>query len=385
VTYGQPCCTSMGDRAASFLSLLTRQFVVAAVVIAVGIGLSELPTLGAVTSATLSSSQAPQGVVVWCSTVQVSDLESAPPNVQWLDNYQHAHRALCAGDAATARAGFAAMLTYMNKYEVTDGSAYIDYARSYFYALLAAHDDQGARSFLTSWEGANWKAGQGERLFWNEDYAGSFAAFVAEDGNVYRTPDQQHEHKLDPHLNYALADVRLGKLDDAAREMQADADRGDLYLLMLGDIYAQERHWPQAFTTWVAAADVPPGFAEPGWVSIQHWNLSALEMMYYYRAHAPAHAAAPQFSCGSPTDLATVESLALKLPETTGLNATRIMDAAASGPYARVDVETKGVYAAYFQYRDGAWTTATLSDVKTELPNPELCRNPQFVNQPSGP
>jgi hypothetical protein len=357
----------------------------AAVISAISIGLPESSTSSAVASVTSSASGTSPSIMVWCSAAQASDLESAPPNVEWLANYQHAHQALCAGDAATARAGFSAMLAFMNKYEVTDGSAYIDYARSYFYSLLAAHDDQGARSFLTTWEAGKWKAGQGERLFWNEDYTDSFAALVAQDGNVYRNPDQRAAHTIDPHLLYALHAVRFGELDDAAREMQAVTDTADLYLLMLGDIYAQERHWPQAFTTWVAAADIPPSFAEPGWVSMQHWNYSALEMMYYYRAHAPAYAAAPQFSCGSPTDLVAVDSLALKLPETTGLAASRIMDSVVSGPYARVDVETKGVFAAYFQFSGGAWMPVAQSDVKATLPNPELCRNPQFVNQPSGP
>ncbi len=90
-------------------------------------------------------------------------------------------------------------------------------------------------------------------------------------------------------------------------------------------------------------------------------------------------------SCGSPTDLATVERLALQLPQTRGLPSTSIMDAVARGNYARVDVETKGVYAAYFQYRNGAWRPAAQSDIETGLPNAHLCHNPHFVNRPSGP
>jgi len=225
---------------------------------------------------------------VWCSTPFLTDSErDVNPTIA---AYQSARRKLCAGDAVDARAGFAAILPTMEKGFTTDGTHWIDYGRSYFYALLASGDDNGARRFLTRLENG-WKATSAERLFWSEDYAGSFAAYVADDGRVLRTPDQQDEHKLDPHLPAALQAVRAGKLDDAIADMKADPDEGSLYVLMLGNLYAQKRSWPQAFEAWVGAAAAGPGFPEPEWYSLDEWNISALEMIYYYRAHAPSRTA----------------------------------------------------------------------------------------------
>jgi hypothetical protein len=221
---------------------------------------------------------------IWCSTPLVADSEKDPGVT--MAAYQRARRELCAGDFAAARAGFAAILPTMRTGHQTDGTNWIDFGRSYFYALLATGDANGARTFLTSFENT-WKATSAERFFWNEDYPDSFAAYVADDGRVLRDPDQQAEHKFNPLLTAALQAVRAGNLDDAIADMKADPDTGSLYSLMLGNLYAQKRTWPQAFTAWVAAAAAGPGFPQPEWYSLDEWNVSALEMIYYYRAHAP--------------------------------------------------------------------------------------------------
>jgi hypothetical protein len=221
---------------------------------------------------------------VWCATALPSDAESGPDPA--MSAYRSGRAKLCAGDAGGARMTFEAILPVMKAAYRTDGTHWIDFGRSYFYALLASNHEDDARRFLSYFEDT-WKPSSAERLFWNEDYAGSFAAYVADDGRATRSPDRQAEHKLDPHLPAALAAIRAGKLDDAIDDVKADPDSGSLYRLMLGNIYAQERDWPDAFTAWAAAAAAGPGYPQPGWYSLDEWNVSALEMMYYYRAHAP--------------------------------------------------------------------------------------------------
>jgi len=54
-------------------------------------------------------------------------------------------------------------------------------------------------------------------------------------------------------------------------------------LLMLGDLYADRRRWNDAFERWSRSARTDLGF--PKEVGLYRYGLSALEMMYYYRAH----------------------------------------------------------------------------------------------------
>ncbi len=318
--------------------------------------------------------------LIWCATDLLSDTESTP-NPTMLA-YQRARRELCAGQAAAAVAGFAAIAPTIAKAFQYDGTHGIDFDRTYFYALLAARDDAAARNFLTQVEG-NWKPAAEERAFWNAQYAASFAGYVADDSSVFRTPDMADAHKLDRHLNYALADVRAGNVRGAIQEKLADADRGSLYALMLGNLYVQQRDWPEAFAAWIDAAGEGPGVAMPEFYTLDRWNVSALEMLYYYRQHAPPLAPVPTVFCGSPTDLATVEALALKLPQAAGLDASMIMDAAiVGGTHARVDLQTKGQYTAYFTLEGGSWERGTQP---ITVVFPAGCPNPRFVSRPSGP
>jgi hypothetical protein len=322
---------------------------------------------------------APQPLI-WCAAELVTDTETVSNPT--LSAYQRARHELCAGQAQAAVEGFAAIAPAIAKSYQNDGTHGIDFDRAYFYALLAAGDDDAARRLLTQFEG-DWKPAAEEREFWSGQYAASFAGYVADDSNVFRTPDMAGEHKLDPHLNYALADLRAGKLQDAIQEKLADADEGSLYALMLGNLYAQQRNWPEAFAAWIEAAADGPGAAMMEFYTLDRWNVSALEMLYYYRAHAPARAPSPTVFCGSPTDLATVEALALKLPQAGGLDATSIMDAAIAGSvYARVDLQTKGRYTAYFTLTGGAWEPGAQPN---GIAFPTGCANPHFVNRPSGP
>jgi hypothetical protein len=221
---------------------------------------------------------------VWCSTQLVSDTLTNPnPSVA---AYQRAHAELCAGDAKGAAAGLAAILPTMESRYKNDGTTWIDFGRSYVYALIASGNADGARRFLTALEGGAWKPSSAERLFWNESYAGSFAAYIADDTLVQRSPDNQAAHKLDPHLPAALQALRSNRIDDAITNMQAVRDTGSLYALMLGNLYAQKRDWPAAFAAWISAAAAGPDTPAMEFYTLDQWNMSALEMIYYYRAHA---------------------------------------------------------------------------------------------------
>jgi hypothetical protein len=180
---------------------------------------------------------------------------------------------------------FAAMLPTMEK-RTGDGRVWIDFYREYLYALIASHHDAEALRLITGPHPTSADVFSAEeRLFWSGDYAGSFAAYVADDAQ-YGAGDPG-DHKLSPHLPAALAAVRAGDLDRAVAEMNADPDRGSLYDLMRGNLYAQQRRWPQAFDEWIIAAQDDPLAPEMEFYSLDQWNGEALHMLYYYRAHAP--------------------------------------------------------------------------------------------------
>jgi hypothetical protein len=326
-----------------------------------------------------ATADAPQPII-WCASDLVSDAQSTSD--RYVLSYQAARRALCDGDAAATVRALGAILPDMRSRYKTDGTHWIDYGRTYFYALLATHDDAGARRFLDQFEN-DWKLAPEERAFWGGDFAHSFAAYVADDAAVPRTPDQAAQHKLDPHLTYALADLGAKDPADATAEVQAVADTGSLYALMLGNLYAQQHDWPHAFAAWIAAAAAGPGSPQMEFYALDRWNVSALEMIYYYRAHAPAQVPAASVFCGSPHDLAVVEQLALGLPQSTGLDATHIVDASiAGGVHARVDVESKGEVALYFDLLGGQWQPVARPAATVAFPNG--CPNPRFINRPSG-
>jgi len=223
---------------------------------------------------------------LWCSSELPTGSEQTADAT--LLAYQRARSKLCAGDVAGAVSGLAAIAPAMKATHRNDGTHYLDFARSYFYALLAARHDAEARRFLSSVErDQQWKPATAERLFWKGDYPASFAAYVADDARVLRNPDQQAAHTRDPHLIAALQAVRAGKLDAAVSDMKAVTDSASLYALMLGNLYAQKRDWPEAFATWVGAAAAGPEFPMMEWYVFDEWNFAALEMLYYYRAHAP--------------------------------------------------------------------------------------------------
>ena len=92
-------------------------------------------------------------IAIWCSSSLLSDTVANPnPAVA---AYQRVHANLCAGDARDAAAGLTAILPVMESRYKNDGTRWIDFGRTYVYALIASGDANGARRFLTTLEDGN--------------------------------------------------------------------------------------------------------------------------------------------------------------------------------------------------------------------------------------
>jgi hypothetical protein len=225
---------------------------------------------------------AKQTVTIWCSELLTPDVTgNQPAKVA----YARAEEQLCHGKFAQARDDFAAIVPHWAKLQ-TDGSWWINTARGYFYSLIATRDDARARSFLTSLQTNNqWKPSQGDRRFWEGDLRAAFTDYASKAGTISGMSGDPREQNID---DAALAS---GDLNAAITILQKPShaygpgDVGSLQLLMLGEAYETQRRWRDAFATWVRAAD--SGHEVMEYDFYDQWNLSALEMIYYYRAHIP--------------------------------------------------------------------------------------------------
>jgi hypothetical protein len=217
----------------------------------------------------------------WC----ILDPPEASRPIPLYDHVYAAELKLCAGDYQGARAALAALAPQMMA-EGPDGSHLIDFQRAYFYALIASGDSATARHFLTSFE-YGWKPEKADRLYWNGDYLAALAAYIDDDSKVQRMPDNQAQHKLDPNLPIALAMLKANNLDGAITAMKNVHGDDSLYPLMLGNLYAEKRDWSAAFDAWTSAADTGPDMIEMEFSAFDTWNFTAMEMIYYYRAHIP--------------------------------------------------------------------------------------------------
>ena len=223
-------------------------------------------------------------LVVWCS---LRTLIPSPVNPSEV-TYNRAERDLCGAQYARARVEFASIVPYASKYDVINGSEWIDVARGYFYALVASGDYEPARRFLTSLEtNQRWQLHASDRLFWEGSPRAAFAAYATEARALFVDDSTVGDRNV---LNAAQA-MSGGNIDAAIADLQNPvSDCGSctinsLQLLMLGNAYEVQRRWPQAFATWVAAANA--GHIVPEYDTLDEWNLSALEMLYYYRIHQP--------------------------------------------------------------------------------------------------
>ena len=225
----------------------------------------------------------PPAPSMWCSGAPEKRL---PPVNAQQRTFEGAWSALCKGKFAAARDAFASIISY--RVWFSDGSWGIDTQRGYFYSLIASGDEQEARHFLTSVEeqqDPKWQAHEGDRLFWSGDIAASFAAYAKEAGGLEGPPDSGRDPNIDQaaqstgDMNALIA--ILSKPSGATSASTVNS----LQLLMLGNAYEVQRRWPEAFATWVRAAN--SGHQVPEYDNLDDWNLSAMEMIYYYRAHLP--------------------------------------------------------------------------------------------------
>ncbi len=223
-----------------------------------------------------------QPLTIWCNPPLSHD--AGPPEVV---AHERAEDSLCHGQFAQARDTFASIVPYWIKNQ-NNGRWWLDTARGYFYALVASGDDQKARNFLTSIENPPpaWVAAPGDRLFWAGDVRGAFAAYAAAaNAELARLPDDGTDKVLE-NAAHASGDINAAiAILQGPSGQSGPSDVGSLQLLMLGEAYETQRRWPDAFAAWVRAAN--NGHAVPEYDFFDQWNLSALEMIYYYRTHIP--------------------------------------------------------------------------------------------------
>jgi hypothetical protein len=223
---------------------------------------------------------------LWCSPSVVSQGGTAEGEPQLSAGEQ----ALCSGDYGKAVAAFTSIVPYWSKNR-NDGRYWIDTARGYFYALIATGAVAKARNFLTSLESAQgWKAADADHLYWNGSPLASFKAY----GSQASTIDGMPGSGRDPIVDKGAAAGAAGNLDAAIAILSQPSDASgpstdpSLQKLMLGNAYAAQRRWPQAFAAWVQAAN--SGHEVPEFDTLDSWNISALEMIYYYHPHLPPDA-----------------------------------------------------------------------------------------------
>jgi hypothetical protein len=225
----------------------------------------------------------PPASTVWCAGAAEKTLQ--PVNDQQA-TFGKAWAALCQGKFAAARDAFASIISY--RVWFSDGSWGIDTQRGYFYSLMATGDDLKARHFLTSVEESQdpkWQAHEADHLFWSGNVPAAFAAYAKEAGGLEGPPDSGRDQNIDDAAR-STADMNaviaiLSKPSGAT----GGSTVGSLQLLLLGNAYETQKRWPEAFATWVRAAS--NGHQVPEYDFLDEWNLSAMEMIYYYHPHLP--------------------------------------------------------------------------------------------------
>jgi len=225
----------------------------------------------------------PPASTVWCSGAAEKTLQ--PVNDQQA-TFGNAWAALCQGKFTAARDAFASIISY--RVWMSDGSWGIDTQRGYYYSLIASGDALKARHVLTSVEAQQdpkWQAHEADHLFWSGDMPAAFAAYAKEAGGLEGPQDSGR----DPYIDAAARSTGDMNAVIAILSKPSGATGGStvnsLELLMLGNAYETQRRWPEAFATWARAAS--SGHAVPEYDFLDEWNLSAMEMIYYYRAHLP--------------------------------------------------------------------------------------------------
>ena len=228
-----------------------------------------------------SPAPSPSAVSIWCDPQIDSSYATGPADIAAL---YRAEQALCRGDYAQARDLFAAIVPRWRQQQ-SNARFWIQTARGYFYSLIATRQDAAARNFLSGLESDNkWQSSKADHLFWAGHPQAAFSAYAAEQGTLDGMPGGDRDKNIDDAAQAGEMTAAIVILQKPSGATGPSVD-GSLQLLMLGDAYETLRQWQPAFATWVRAAN--SGHAVPEFDTLDDWNLSALEMIYYYRAHAP--------------------------------------------------------------------------------------------------
>jgi hypothetical protein len=240
--------------------------------------------------AVVRATPTPEPGTVWCSTRTPVNGPSGPEVPE-----DRAERNLCNGQFMLARTQFASIVPVVFK---NYDSGWFNIARGYFYSLIASNDNARARNFLTRLETYDgpWQPPISDRLIWSNNPKAAFAAYATEATNENsKLPDPPVKGLMNVRnaaqamsagdVEGAIADLQDPKLFQQPSYGCGPCTVYSLQLLMLGNAYEVQRRWPEAFATWVRAADF--GHAVPEYDFFDNWNFSALEMIYYYRAHKP--------------------------------------------------------------------------------------------------
>ncbi len=174
-----------------------------------------------------------------------------------LTAFDAAQNALCNGEIERAEKMFASDAASMLKNRVDDGTRWLDYAQSYFLTLLLTGKNDEAERFFRSIS-KNRQPIAADRLFFSGRYDDALAAYA-----LARKKE-------------VTAILAVGGKDETSDSYK---------YLLAGNEAARERHWEGAYLAWMDAARVRHSFIAGD--VFDDWNLDALGMMYYYRAHVP--------------------------------------------------------------------------------------------------
>jgi hypothetical protein len=190
----------------------------------------------------------------------------------------------CSGRYADAVAAYAAVVPYWRAHQ-TDGRNWLIAARGYFVALLATGRDAQAQQFLETIGAGDKHLSAGDRLFIDADLKGAFRWFGAHADGFDGPPPEPPDAAITDAAKALQAGDRKAALAALKRPSNSTGPSSNHseQLLMLGDLYASQREWNEAFATWAAAAN--QGHAVPEYDTFDSYNLAALEMLYYFRGH----------------------------------------------------------------------------------------------------
>jgi len=220
----------------------------------------------------------PPAIAFWCSATHV---EASPVN-----DPAPAAALLCAGRYADASTTFGKIVPYWRAH-TAQARYWLDTARGYFVSLLMAGRANDAQRFLASIGAGDQHLSKGDKLFIAGDLKRAFAWFAANaDGD-----DGPRPEPVDAPITDAAAAMQSGNVEAALAALQrpshasGPSSNGSQQALMLGDLFASRRQWSDAFGAWAVAANA--GHAVPEYDYFDPYNLSALEMLYYFRGHLP--------------------------------------------------------------------------------------------------